>query len=103
MNKAQELIEELRNEGCIMSSPCENAADYCCRYCGCRTRTNRDFEINHDKDCMWLKIIQVASELSPFDQGWEDGYRDEEQVNKNPYKKAYEEYERGFSQGSADY
>lgn len=56
LEKEESILSDIRDEGAAMWSPNDNAADYCCRFCGARTKTNIDLTIVHRDGCVWPRI-----------------------------------------------
>jgi hypothetical protein len=53
------LLEELKELGCVIFAHNPNGSDYRCRYCANSCYTNEDHRIDHDSDCLWLKINKI--------------------------------------------
>lgn len=50
------ILDDLKELGCVIYAYNPNGCDYRCRYCGNECIANDDHRINHDSDCLWLKI-----------------------------------------------
>lgn len=48
----------------IECQPCDHSSDYRCRYCGARTRTNQDWQVDHYEGCELKRISDLRSRLS---------------------------------------
>jgi hypothetical protein len=66
---AEDLREVIRDLMCHWS-PCNHDSDYCCAFCGSRTKTNIDHTIDHAKDCPAGRFLKLLD--TEFDGGSED-------------------------------